>query len=202
MKEKNNPLLPVFHPPQNPQSKTPENALNVLEILAWKLKFKFVLGRSQRVIREHTNMLQFWDSQTAGASKGQQRIPPQDECPPETPPCSLIFRTELKLEGNPQSCPAMGRSGSVVPWELESQSQQSRRVGVGKEDKHRFLQKARLLCSKQAGKHQPWCSTACFAPHLPASPHPWPGAFSAVPSCPPTLSKFSRTQLHLPFPYL
>lgn len=108
MKEKNNPLLPVFHPPQNPQSKTPENALNVLEILAWKLKFKFVLGRSQRVIREHTNMLQFWDSQTARASKGQQRIPPQDECPPETPPCSLIFRTELKLEGNPPKLPSYG----------------------------------------------------------------------------------------------
>lgn len=43
-REKELPL--VFHSPQNPQTKTLENILNILEILAWKLKFKIVLGRS------------------------------------------------------------------------------------------------------------------------------------------------------------
>lgn len=111
----------VFHPLQNPRSKTLENAVNILEISAWKLKFKILLGRSQRVIRESTSMLQFWVHKLPGLQK-ENKFPPQEECPPEIPLCSLILRTTLKLEGNLQSRQTVGWSSAVIPWEFGSQS--------------------------------------------------------------------------------
>lgn len=66
----------VFRHLQNPQSKTLENVVNVLETSAWKLKFKIVLGRSQRVIRESTSMLQFWVHKLPGLQK-ENKFPPK-----------------------------------------------------------------------------------------------------------------------------
>lgn len=80
----------------------------------------------------------------------------------------------------------------VALWCCESLNPKASNQGVWAWERrtNTILIKTRLLCSKQAEKHQPWSSTACSALHLPVLPLPSPYAFSPAPFLP--LSKNSH----------
>lgn len=178
----------VFHPLQNPRSKTLENAVNILEISAWKLKFKIVLGRSQRVIRESTSMLQFWVHKLPGLQK-ENKFPPPRRMPSWN--TSLLSDLEDYTETwrQPPKSPNGGmeqRCNTVRVWIPKLASKVCGRGKGGQTD----FNKNRLLCSKRAGKHQPCCSpppcvasslTLClFSSAIPSYHSPWILAHMAV----------------------